>query len=69
MHIHHLNPIAQVDETGRVLPLRKALESVRPVCPSCHAIVHSRTPLLSLEEARKVWEEVEKARQAPISDT
>jgi len=64
MHIHHLNPIAQADSDGRVLPVKKAVDSVRPVCPTCHAIIHSRNRLLSLEEARNVWRQADDTRRS-----
>lgn len=62
MHIHHLEAISQVDKQGRQLSLTQALTLVCPVCPTCHGIIHSRVPILNLDEARKVWEEVNRTR-------
>ena len=43
-HVHHLKPLA--DGECEVDPV----EDLRPVCPNCHAMLHRRSPPLSLDE-------------------
>jgi 5-methylcytosine-specific restriction protein A len=45
-HVHHLYPLAEGER--EVNPVT----DLRPVCPSCHAMIHWFTPLLSIDEAR-----------------
>jgi len=49
IHVHHLVPISQVGEGYSVDPV----EDLRPICPNCHAMIHRRSPPLSIEELRK----------------
>ncbi len=58
IQIHHLEPIADLKNETKIL-LKAALDKVRPVCPTCHSIIHSRKPLLSLQEAKQVLENIE----------
>lgn len=46
IHVHHLTPLA--DGERDVDPAA----DMRPVCPNCHAMLHRRSPPLSLEELR-----------------
>jgi hypothetical protein len=46
IHVHHLKPIAEIGEEYEINPI----EDMRPVCPNCHAMIHRRIPLLSIEE-------------------
>ncbi len=48
IHVHHLTPLSQIRETYCVDPVK----DLRPICPNCHAVVHSRYPAMSIEEAR-----------------
>lgn len=45
IEIHHLDPIAGAG-MREVDPIR----DMRPLCPNCHAVVHRRSPLLTIEE-------------------
>jgi hypothetical protein len=45
IEIHHLDPIAGAG-TREIDPIR----DMRPLCPNCHAIVHRRSPVLSIED-------------------
>jgi len=49
IHVHHLIPLSQSGDEGRVFDPVKELV---PVCPNCHAMIHKRTPPYSLEEIR-----------------
>lgn len=48
IHVHHLRPLAEVGEEHSVDPE----EDLRPVCPNCHAVLHRRVPVYSIEEVR-----------------
>ncbi len=50
IHVHHLNPLATTSEQRSTDPIA----DLRPVCPNCHAVLHRRTPPLSIDEARKL---------------
>jgi len=53
IHVHHKIPVASVGENYRVDPKK----DLCPVCPNCHAVIHRRTPPLSVAEARKLIRE------------
>ena len=46
IHVHHLCPISEIAEEYEVDPVR----DLRPVCPNCHAMIHRRSPPLSIGE-------------------
>ena len=46
IHVHHLYPISEIAEEYEVDPVK----DLRPVCPNCHAMIHRRSPPLSIEE-------------------
>jgi predicted HNH restriction endonuclease len=56
LHVHHLEPIADLEDEGHVVALDIAVCQVRPVCPTCHSVIHLRKPLHSIEEARAMVE-------------
>jgi predicted HNH restriction endonuclease len=47
--VHHLVPLAELDESYVVDPIR----DLRPVCSNCHAMIHRRDPPLTLAELRR----------------
>jgi hypothetical protein len=49
IHVHHVVPLASVPAGYEVDPLRDLV----PVCPNCHAMLHTSDPPLSVEELRK----------------
>ena len=49
IHVHHVTPISKIGKSYEVDPVK----DLRPVCPNCHAILHRKTPPLSIEQARK----------------
>ena len=48
IHVHHLKPISEIREEYEINPV----EDMRPVCPNCHAMIHRRDPLFSIEEMK-----------------
>lgn len=48
-HVHHLYPVAEGERD--VNPTT----DLRPVCSSCHSMIHWFRPMLTIEEARLLW--------------
>lgn len=46
IHVHHLRPISEIAEEYEI----DFINDLRPVCPNCHAMIHRRSPPLSIEE-------------------
>jgi 5-methylcytosine-specific restriction protein A len=49
IHVHHTRPLSEVARGYAVDPSRDLV----PVCPNCHAMLHQRTPPLSVADLRK----------------
>lgn len=49
IHVHHVRPLAEIGERYEVDPIR----DLRPVCPNCHAMLHSQSPAMSIEELKR----------------
>jgi 5-methylcytosine-specific restriction protein A len=50
IHVHHLKDIASIGEEYVVNPT----EDLRPVCPNCHAMLHTRKPSFGIEELKEL---------------
>ncbi|WP_201770530.1 HNH endonuclease [Bordetella bronchiseptica] len=50
IHVHHLRPLAEIGVAYELDPVR----DLRPVCPNCHAMLHRRTPVLSIEALQEI---------------
>lgn len=50
IHVHHLREISSVGAEYVVDPV----EDLRPLCPNCHAMVHRRSPALTIDELRAI---------------
>lgn len=50
IHVHHLIPLSQIDETYEVDPV----EDLRPVCPNCHAVIHMGGESRSIDEVQEM---------------
>jgi len=50
IHVHHLRPLAEVGGAHSVDPVA----DLRPVCPNCHAVLHRRVPVFSIEELQEL---------------
>ena len=46
IHVHHLTPLSLAAIEQEVNPVK----DLRPVCPNCHAAIHSRNPPYEIEE-------------------
>lgn len=46
IHVHHVRQLAHVTAEYRVNPI----QDLRPVCPTCHSVIHTRTPPFTVEE-------------------
>jgi hypothetical protein len=47
IHVHHLTELKSIEAEYDVDPIK----DLRPVCPNCHAVIHSRGKAYSIEEA------------------
>lgn len=50
IHVHHLRGLRSLGEEYDVDPI----EDLRPVCPNCHAILHTSSPAMSIKKLRKL---------------
>lgn len=53
IHVHHLRPLSSVDGEYQIDPVT----DLRPVCPNCHAMLHRRSPPLSIDELQLIVDE------------
>lgn len=53
VHVHHVRPLSAIGEEYSVDPVN----DLRPVCPNCHAVIHSREPCYSVAEAARLLEQ------------
>jgi 5-methylcytosine-specific restriction protein A len=53
IHVHHLRELATLGKEYEVDPIN----DLRPVCPNCHAILHTSTPAMTINQLRKVLAE------------
>jgi 5-methylcytosine-specific restriction protein A len=50
IHVHHKIPLAARKSNYRVQPLKDLV----PVCPNCHAMLHTKNPPLGIEELKQM---------------
>ncbi len=50
IQVHHLRELSSVGEEYEVDPAA----DLRPVCPNCHAMLHRRSPVLSIEDLKRI---------------
>jgi hypothetical protein len=51
IHVHHVQPLASVGKSRKTDPVR----DLRPVCPNCHAVIHSINPPRSIDQVRRMF--------------
>lgn len=49
IHVHHLTSLARANGPQKIDPI----DDLRPVCPNCHAMLHSQNPELSVHDLKK----------------
>lgn len=50
IHVHHLIPVAQIGKSYQIDPI----SDLRPVCPNCHSMIHSKNPPYTIDEIREI---------------
>jgi len=50
IHVHHLRLISEIKDDYVVDPIR----DLRPICPNCHAMIHTRKPPYTIEEMKRI---------------
>lgn len=51
IHVHHIKPLNEIDDRYEVDPEKDLI----PVCPNCHAVIHSRkAEVYSIEEMKEI---------------
>ena len=50
IHVHHLRELASLGKEYEVDPVK----DLRPVCPNCHAILHTSSPAMTIKQLRKI---------------
>ncbi|CAC9550917.1 HNH endonuclease [uncultured Gammaproteobacteria bacterium] len=48
IHVHHIKPLSEIDKEYKISPI----EDLKPVCPNCHAMLHSKTPAFSINDIK-----------------
>lgn len=48
IHVHHLKPLGEIGAEYTIDPVN----DLRPVCPNCHAMLHTRKPPYSIDEVK-----------------
>ena len=49
IHVHHLIPLSEIQQEYKIDPVR----DLRPVCPNCHLIIHSKREPFTINEVRE----------------
>lgn len=50
IHVHHINQISEIGKEYEVDPIKDLI----PVCPNCHAMIHSKRPAFTIEEIKDI---------------
>lgn len=53
IHVHHIRPLSEIRAAYVVDPV----VDLRPVCPNCHAVIHSRMPAYTIAEVQALLRE------------
>ena len=63
IHVHHKKPLAGLKAEYKVDPKK----DLAPVCPNCHAMLHTQDPPLGIDELIGLIGAVKKRKTASIS--
>ncbi|VDB00118.1 hypothetical protein S1OALGB6SA_1192 [Olavius algarvensis spirochete endosymbiont] len=50
IHVHHVNDLSLSDGQHNVDPIKDLI----PLCPNCHAMIHTERPAMDLEKLRRI---------------
>lgn len=50
IHVHHINSIAGIGKEYEINPKKDLI----PVCPNCHAMIHSKRPAFTIDEIKSI---------------
>lgn len=50
IHVHHIKELSTIREGYQVDPILDLI----PVCPNCHAMLHSQKPALTVTELKEI---------------
>ena len=50
IHVHHVNPISEIGMEYEINPIKDLV----PVCPNCHAMIHSKRPAFTMKEIKEI---------------
>ncbi len=50
IHVHHIKPLSLMEGSYIINPA----EDLIPVCPNCHAMLHQKTPPLTIEDLQNI---------------
>lgn len=53
IHVHHIKPLSEIAGEYKINPI----QDLRPVCPNCHAMLHSKTPAYRINEIKQLLKE------------
>lgn len=53
IHVHHVNPISNREKEYKIDNIE---DELIPVCPNCHAMLHRRKEVISIEELKQIIE-------------
>ena len=51
IHVHHLTKVSDIGDRYEIDPVKE----LRPVCPNCHAMLHSDKDTLTIEELKNLY--------------
>jgi 5-methylcytosine-specific restriction protein A len=58
IHVHHLRPLGEIGQEYELNPII----DLRPVCPNCHAMLHSGESTLDIEALQEIMAHARQGR-------
>jgi 5-methylcytosine-specific restriction protein A len=58
IHVHHVIDIASIGEAYQIDPIK----DLRPVCPNCHAMLHTSRPAMDIDKLRALVKDKHEAQ-------